>query len=347
MNPAVSVVLPVHNGMPYIGESVRSILTQSFADFELVIGDDGSSDGTTELLRSFAEEDPRIRLLRRERPSGLAASANWVIGESRAPLVAIAHADDRSYAGRLQRQLEVLRAEPGVDLVGTLWDGIDEDGQRVRDGDYWRLLWRSRFAPFSHSSVMFRRSAFERAGGYRAEAEYWEDLDLFYRIARAGRIAVIPEVLSTVRHARISKRLQHQQERVERAVDRMLRSSRAFTLGEDHSRAWLVHGPAKLHPRTFVSCGTTLLWSGRKPDMLARLLTRGRLRPNAASAHALLWVLWATASPRSLRAFLRAVTAVRNRIARPVLAGRDFIDWSFRSKRHPPGIARQLRAGNG
>ena len=92
--PPLSVAMSVHNGMPYLETSVRSILAQTFGDFEFVIGDDGSTDGSSELLSRLAAADGRIRLLRRESKSGLAASANWVIGEARAPLVAIAHADD-------------------------------------------------------------------------------------------------------------------------------------------------------------------------------------------------------------------------------------------------------------
>ncbi|HEY0324667.1 MAG TPA: glycosyltransferase family A protein, partial [Allosphingosinicella sp.] len=92
--PAVSVVLPVHNGRDFVETSIRSVLAQDFTDFELVVGDDGSDDGTDEVLAKLAAEDVRIRLLRRPSKSGLARSANWVISEARAPLVAIAHADD-------------------------------------------------------------------------------------------------------------------------------------------------------------------------------------------------------------------------------------------------------------
>lgn len=346
--PQVSVVLPVHNGMPYVEESIRSILGQTFGDFELVVGDDGSTDGTHEAAARLAREDARIRLLRRERPSGLAASANWVVGQARAALVAIAHADDRSWPERLERQVEVLRDHPDVDLVGTLWDGIDEQGLRVRPGDYWRLLRRSPFAPFSHSSIMFRKAAFDRAGGYRAEAEYWEDLDLYYRIAEQGRIAVVPEVLSTVRHAQISTRLRSDQDKVERAVDLMFRSTSAYRQGKDHTPL-LEAGPrdGRLHPMTFISCGSTRLWSGRSPRVLKRMRERAELRPDAATLHTLAWVLWGTASPKSLRLFLRTLLHLRNGVARPLLGRRPFVEWrplAHRSDR-PPALARAQEAG--
>jgi hypothetical protein len=328
--PPLSVVLPVHDGMPFVEESVRSILAQSFSDFELVIGDDGSRDGTSEVLQRLAAQDARIRLLRRDRASGLAAAANWVVSESRAPIVAIAHADDRSYPERLQRQIAVLAAEPDIDLVGTLWDGIDEEGRPVRPADFWRLLRRSPFAPFSHSSIMFRRSAFDRAGGYRTGADYWEDLDLYFRIAAGGRVVVIPEVLSTVRHARISTRLRDAQEKVENSVDLMFRTVDAVRGGADPQRVIGGGGggpPDRLHPMTFVSCGSTRLWTGRSPRIFGRLRARGRLRPDPASLHALAWILWGTASPRSLRLFLRSLLHLRNALAKPLVGRRPYVEW--------------------
>lgn len=331
-SPAVSVVLPVHNGMPFVEESIASILAQSFTDFEFVIGDDGSGDGTSEALDRWAARDRRIRLLRRERKSGLAGGGNWVIGEARAPLIAIAHADDLSHPDRLRRQVEAFRARPELDLVGTLWNGIDEEGREVRPGDYWRLLRRSPFAPFSHSSAMFRRAAFESAGGYRPEAEYWEDLDLYFRIAERGRIAVIPEVLSTVRHARVSARLRNDPGKVEDAVDLMYRSTERYKAGGGHGGRLASGGAGaaggKLHPMTFISCGSTNLWSGRSPAVLGRMRRRAGLRLDRASAKALAWVIWGTASPRSLRLTLRTIMRLRNVIARRLLGGAAIVEWS-------------------
>jgi hypothetical protein len=325
--PRLSVVMPVHNGMPYVEESVASILAQNFTDFEFVIGDDGSDDGTAEALRRWAERDRRIRLLRRENKSGLAGGGNWVVGEARAPLVAIAHADDLSHPDRLGRQVALLDTEPDVDLAGTLWNGIDEHGREVRPADWWRLLRRSPFAPFSHSSAMFRRAAFERAGGYRAEAEYWEDLDLYYRIAARGRVAVIPRVLATVRHADVSTRLRNDPSRVENAVDLMFRSTEVYRQGGDHGRLFGEGAPERLHPMTFISCGSTRLWSGRSPAVLKRMWRRAGLGLNPASAHALVWVLWGSASPKSLRLFLRSLLRLRNAIAKPFLATRPWVEW--------------------
>jgi glycosyltransferase involved in cell wall biosynthesis len=326
--------MAVHNGMPFLEESVRSILAQSFRDFEFVIGDDGSDDGGSALLRRLAEEDGRIRLLRRDAKSGLAASANWVVSETRAPLVAIAHADDCSAPERLRLQLAVMEAEPDALLVGSLFDGIDEAGRTVRPPDCWRLTRASPFAPFAHSSIMFRKEAFLAAGGYRPQAEYWEDLDLYFRLALKGRLLVVPEALTRVRHSRISTRLRDGEEKVENAVDLMFRAAEAFRRGEDHE-AVIRAGPragGKLHPRTFVSRGSTNLWAGRSPHILGRMLRRSRFGADRASLQALVWGVWSEAFPRSLRGFIQLVLRLRNRAARAQLSGLRAVEWRPRSQ---------------
>src|SRR4030095_13748281 len=129
--------MPVSNGMPFIDESVASIVAQSFGDFELVIGDDGSDDGTSQILGDWARRDTRIRVVRRDRKWGLAASANWVISMAKAPIVAIAHADDVSHPDRLGRQIALLDANPDVAAIGALARGIDADGRWVHPPPYW------------------------------------------------------------------------------------------------------------------------------------------------------------------------------------------------------------------
>jgi GT2 family glycosyltransferase len=329
--------MAVHNGMPFLEESVRSILAQSDRDFEFVIGDDGSDDGGSELLRRLAAEDGRIRLLRRDTKSGLAASANWVVSETRAPLVAVAHADDRSAPDRLRLQRAVMEEAPDALLVGSLFDGIDEAGRIVRPPDRWRLTRASPFAPFAHSSIMFRKDAFLAVGGYRPQAEYWEDLDLYFRLALKGRLLVVPETLASVRHSRISTRLRDDEERVENAVDLMFRAAKAFRRGEDHE-AVIRAGPragGKLHPRTFVSRGSTDLWAGRSPRILGRMLRRSRFGADRASLQALVWGVWSEAFPRSLRGFIRRLLELRNRAARRRLSPLRAVEWRPRSEAVP------------
>jgi hypothetical protein len=197
---------------------------------------------------------------------------------------------------------------------------------------------------------MFRRAAFDRVGGYRPQAEYWEDLDLYYRLAERGRVVVLPEILSTVRHARVSTRLRDDPARVERARDLMYRTTAAYSRRGDAESALAEAAegrqPARLHPLTFVSCGSTNLWAGRSPATWKRLWGLGRLAPGPTSVRALAWVGWGTLSPRSLRTFLRGLMALRNLVARPLVSGAPYIDWKPRASGPRRALADLRRHGD-
>jgi GT2 family glycosyltransferase len=208
---ALSVVMPVHNALPHLDAAVRSILEQTHRDFEFVILDDASTDGSTERLKEWAAKDTRIRLHLGKKNMGPAASSNLVVREAKGRLIARMDADDISYPDRLRRQLEILRAYPEAGLVGSLCDVIDENGRKVRGPDPWRLRHSGWFAPFPHGSIMYRRELFDRAGGYREQCVYWEDLDLFLRIASFAKVLTITEPLYQHRHSHGSTRLDSKQ----------------------------------------------------------------------------------------------------------------------------------------
>jgi glycosyltransferase involved in cell wall biosynthesis len=165
-NPSISVVMPVHNALPFLEQSIASILEQSFGNFEFVILDDASTDGSSELLREWSRRDNRIRLHESGERLGLSRSSNAVVLRSRAPVVARMDADDIAHPDRLRRQWNVLDGCPDVALIGTLCNGIDASGREVRPRDRWRLVRRSSYIPFPHGSAMFRREVFDQVGGY-------------------------------------------------------------------------------------------------------------------------------------------------------------------------------------
>jgi glycosyltransferase involved in cell wall biosynthesis len=320
--------MPVHNAGDYLDASVRSILAQTLADFEFVILDDGSTDGSLERLRRWARSDSRIRLLENPRRSGAAASSDRVARAASAPLVARMDSDDIAEPERLERQTRILRDRPDAVMVGTLADTIDDRGRPVRPADYGRLLRRSAFAPFCHPTIMFRKDAFERAGGYRAAAEKWEDIDLYLRMAGEGRILVIAEPLLRVRQTGRSTRPLDGDESFERsmallyrAIDRFEREGSYEALLADSDPAW------RADPSLFIACGSGAVWSGRRPGTLRRLRASGSLAPDWPSLKALVWAAWAETSPRSLRAALRGLLAVRNARARTQLAGARIVEW--------------------
>ena len=203
----VSVVMPVHNALPHLDAAVRSILGQSHRAIELEIYDDGSTDGSAERLRHWANQDSRIRLHEGERNLGPAHSSNLVVAKASSKIVARMDADDVSHPDRIARQLELLNTSSEVGLVGTLCEIIDATGRKLRDPEPWRVVRTSCFAPFPHGSIMFRRELFDRIGGYRPQCGYWEDQDLVLRVAAQTGILVIPQSLYQHRQSTASTRV--------------------------------------------------------------------------------------------------------------------------------------------
>jgi glycosyltransferase involved in cell wall biosynthesis len=195
--------MPVHNGANWLPEAVASVRAQDFGDFEFLIVDDGSDDGTAATLSAFASNDRRIRLLH-QAPQGIVAALNHAIAAARAPYLARLDADDRARPDRLGKQLAFLQAHPKVGLLGTFADTIDAAGNVIgrlappTDGARLAHV-LGRTNPFIHSSVMMRTALVRRIGGYRAAFKAAEDYDLWLRLAEAGGIANIAECLTQYR----------------------------------------------------------------------------------------------------------------------------------------------------
>ena len=242
--PRVSVVMPVRNAMPFLPVAIESILNQSFRDFEFIIADDSSDDGSTECISEYAARDSRIRMLRTNFRLGPVGSSNWAAGAARAPMVARMDADDVSHPQRLERQIAILDESADVVLVGSLFELIDAEGSVLRPPDLSSLLMTQR-PGCAHSSIFYRRDAFHRAGGYRAGTDYFEDRDLYLRLSQFGRLMVSSEPLISVRSSWAHSRL---------------RDDRP-TVVQQLSRSRPAPSNAKIHPdvyRTFISLA---LWA--------------------------------------------------------------------------------------
>ena len=194
--PRISVLLPVYDGEQFIGEAVRSVLGQTFTDFELLLIDDGSTDRTPEILAGFA--DSRLRVIRLPENSGLVAALNLGILESKTEFVARMDADDISLPRRFERQVEFLDAHPDVAVCGT-W--IREFGARHHahrlpvqpDQIRARLFFRWAMA---HPTLMVRRNFLEsHAIRYSTEYPHTEDLELLLRAADLTSLANVSEIL--------------------------------------------------------------------------------------------------------------------------------------------------------
>lgn len=196
--PPLSVVLPVHDGGPWLPAAVESIRGQSFHDWELLAIDDGSRDDSRAVLEGFAARDPRIVVT--SRPNrGLAATLQEGIERSRSGLVALMNADDVAHPDRLREQMAFMAGHPRVAALGTqtrlLVDGVATDvtSRLPLDPAGCRRLLEVA-PPLAHPTVMLRRAPVLAVGGYRPRSVV-EDYDLWLRLAERFDLANLPAAL--------------------------------------------------------------------------------------------------------------------------------------------------------
>ena len=170
--------MSVYNGERYLREGIESILAQTFADFEFLIVDDGSTDGTWQVLTEYAARDSRIRLIRNSQNLGLTRSLNKGLSAAQGEYIARQDADDVSLPHRLEKQVVVLEHDPRVVLVSGNIDLMDSEGhiwrRPRRNASPGMVAWLLLFYNYlgGHSQVMFRRQMVVDLGGYAEDCPY-------------------------------------------------------------------------------------------------------------------------------------------------------------------------------
>jgi len=195
---------------------VQSVLEQTFTDFEFVIIDDGSTDGSTELLRKLADQDPRIVLIAREN-KGLIVSLNEGIDKARGQLIARMDGDDLCLPERFEQQVAFMREHPEASVVSCRVLCIDAQGwpigeahdntthQQLEDA-----MWGRGYGGWlSHPGAMIRTSMVRQVGGYKLEYPHAEDFELWLRLAEVGTLNALPQVLLRYRKHTQSVSAQH------------------------------------------------------------------------------------------------------------------------------------------
>lgn len=198
-SPSLSVILPIYNADRYLGESIDSILRQTYRDFELLALDDGSTDDSLKLLREFAAQDSRIIVISRKN-LGLVATLNEGLAIAQAPLIARMDADDIAVPERFAQQVAYMQNYPQCVALGSAIRFIDQHGTPGAEASYPRsseVMRRliSEGSMLAHPAVMMRKNAAVKAGGYRPAFQHAEDYDLWLRMAEIGTIDNLPEVL--------------------------------------------------------------------------------------------------------------------------------------------------------
>lgn len=197
ITPKLSVVMSVHNGEAHITEAIDSLLVQTFKAFELIIVNDGSTDKTAKILAAY--NDPRLRIITQTN-RGLVVSLNRAISVAETPLIARHDADDKSEPDRLEQQMKYLKKQPDVVIVGSSIKVMNAQGRVLHEH---RVLLNDPelkqellvHSPFAHGSVMFRKTAFDKAGGYQQTEWPAEDYGLWLRLSEQGKFGNLDEPL--------------------------------------------------------------------------------------------------------------------------------------------------------
>ena len=196
--PTLSIVMPVYNASEYIRQAIDSLLQQTFTDFELIVIDDGSTDNSLEIVKSY--DDPRIRVLRNECNKGIVFTRNRGLQEMRGRYYAPFDADDIAMPRKYEKQIGFMEKNPAYGLTGTWARHIDSEGKLLKTK--WKLDADACFIPsvqlfrayFIQSAVVFRKEVLE-AIGYTPGFEIGEDYLVYYQIALKFPCVNLPEYL--------------------------------------------------------------------------------------------------------------------------------------------------------
>lgn len=298
--PRVTVFVPVWNRAHVLGETLASVLAQSYADFELLVLDDGSSDGSAEVARAFG--DPRIRLVVHERNLGIPATRNHGLQLARGEYLAIVDSDDVSLPRRLALQVAWLDAHPQVAALGSWALRTDASGRRVeapllRPTAPRTLRGRMLFASCFKSPTVMARTAVLREHGYREELVLASDIDLWARVSARHELANLPRFLVRYRAGGVS----HQSDAPRRAMRRIIAESLLAELGVAFAESDV---DAHVQLRNLAGFRPDAAWLDWCEDWLARLQDA-----NARSGRYPEPEFRRAAAERALLVWLRALSA--------------------------------------
>jgi glycosyltransferase involved in cell wall biosynthesis len=198
----ISVVMPAYNASKFIAPAIDSILNQTFQEFELIIVDDGSTDNTLEIVKSYLERDDRVQLIQSNH-GGLSIACNLGISNSKYSWIARMDADDIALPQRFEKQINAARANPKVVAWGTYVHHMNSKGDVLSvnplgptsEEIFYNLRERGHVAHLHHPTVLLKKEIVLKAGGYNSEFEPAEDFELFDRLANQGLLLAIPEPL--------------------------------------------------------------------------------------------------------------------------------------------------------
>lgn len=200
LDPEVSVLMAVYNGESSVSAAIDSVIGQTFSDFEFLIVDDGSSDGTLALLQEYARQDSRIRIVTQTN-MGLTKSLNRALLLARGTFIARQDDDDTWLPEKLSKQVAYLRTHPETSLLGTRYEVVDTAGNTFEAQGKMRISGNMAlrhaldfYNPFMHASIMARRQQVLTCGGYDDTYKVAQDYELWLRLRTLGELEILPDV---------------------------------------------------------------------------------------------------------------------------------------------------------
>ncbi|MEO6436360.1 MAG: glycosyltransferase [Tepidisphaeraceae bacterium] len=265
--PAISVVMPVFNTERYVGYAVQSVLAQTFEDFEFIILDDGSTDSSVHIIQEYAENDDRVRFFPLEH-QGYVSLLRRGLNHCRGEFVARMDSDDISTPDRFEKQIAFLRGSPEHVAVGSRVALIDPFGSEFEKPTHKTVhaeieaeLLKGVGWAMVHPSVMMRRDALMKVGGYREDLAVSEDLDLFLRLAEVGKLTNLPDVLLHYRQHLLSVNYTRYEQ--QKAVKRQIVADAYLRRGLTLPQNWAFRERKLLaHPEQYRRWGWAALRSG-------------------------------------------------------------------------------------
>lgn len=292
--------MPVYNARPYFDEAIASILAQTMPDFRLAIYDDHSDDGSYEQALEWAQRDSRISVTRGERRLGPSGSSNASAMLATSEFIARMDADDIAMPERLAIQLEILKAHPQAVLVGSIFEMIDGSSTVIRAATLGQS--KGPRPPIAHASILYRRAAFDAAGGYREDTDYFEDQDLYRRIAQLGQLLVVDIPLIQLRFAGQHARLR------DGRMDVLERINRQYLPGRIHSAS-----PAqRIDPVAFYAVGVLAVLGLQQPHLFRPMLRHASFDRPLTTLAVMAFVGLADMSPRIARGVNELVGRLRS-----------------------------------
>jgi glycosyltransferase involved in cell wall biosynthesis len=251
----LSLVIPAYNRSAYLPAAIGSILHQSRGDFELIIWDDGSTDGTADAAIAAARDDPRVRVIRAPH-RGVCASLNAAARLATGRYIGWVDSDDALAPTALERTAAVLDARPGVGMVYTQYRFMDEDGRLGGIGPQCLIPYSKDAMLVSfmtHHFRLIRRTVFDQIGGIDETMAYAEDYDLCLRLSEVTEIAHIPEPLYFYRRHSNAITSTHRAEQILASQEAVERALVRRGLSNDHELRVELTAQFRLRPKLSVA----------------------------------------------------------------------------------------------